>query len=82
MAHITQTVVQKAEITDKIYYIWDDQITGFGLKVIPNGKKKFVLRYYHCAGGKMQSSVFICLANHLYDSANSQRKSRRAITEG
>lgn len=52
MAHITQAVVQKAEITDKIYYIWDDQITGFGLKVIPNGKKKFVLRYYHCAGGK------------------------------
>lgn len=52
MAHITQAVVQKAEITDKIYYIWDDQITGFGLKVIPNGKKKFVLRYYHCAGGR------------------------------
>ena len=52
MPHITQTVVQKAEITDKIYYIWDDQITGFGLKVIPNGKKKYVLRYYHSAGGK------------------------------
>lgn len=52
MPHITQTVIQKAEITDKIYYIWDDQITGFGLKVIPNGKKKFVLRYYHSAGGK------------------------------
>ncbi len=33
MPHITQTVVQKAEIMDKIYYIWDDQITGFGLKV-------------------------------------------------
>lgn len=27
-------VVQKAEITDKIYYIWDDTITGFGLKDI------------------------------------------------
>lgn len=52
MTHITQNVIQKAEITDKIYYIWDDQITGFGLKVIPNGKKKFVLRYYHSAGGK------------------------------
>ena len=64
MPHITQTVIQKAEITDKIYYIWDDQITGFGLKVIPNGKKKFVLRYYHSAGGKMQYSVFIYLVNH------------------
>ncbi len=52
MVHITQTVVQKAEITDKIYYIWDDTITGFGLKVIPNGKKKYVLRYYHKEGGR------------------------------
>lgn len=61
MPHITQTVIQKAEITDKIYYIWDDQITGFGLKVIPNGKKKFVLRYYHSAGGKnaIQRFLFI-----------------------
>ena len=52
MVHLTQTVVQKAEITDKIYYIWDDTITGFGLKVIPNGKKKYVLRYYHKEGGR------------------------------
>lgn len=74
MAHITQTVIQKAEITDKIYYIWDDQITGFGLKVIPNGKKKFVLRYYHSAGGKNATQRFYLFGESSFMTAQIARE--------
>lgn len=74
MPHITQTVIQKAEITDKIYYIWDDQITGFGLKVIPNGKKKFVLRYYHSAGGRNAIQRFYLFGESSYMTAQIARE--------
>lgn len=74
MPHITQTVVQKAEIMDKIYYIWDDQITGFGLKVIPNGKKKFVLRYYHSAGGRKASQRFYLFGESSFMTAQIARE--------
>ena len=74
MPHITQTVIQKAEITDKIYYIWDDQITGFGLKVIPNGKKKFVLRYYHSAGGKNAIQRFYLFGESSFMTAQIARE--------
>lgn len=32
---LTTTVINNAEIKEKIYYIWDDMVKGFALKVIP-----------------------------------------------
>ena len=45
MVTLNEKIVKSSEIKDKIYYIWDNKIIGFGLKVIPNGKKKYVFRY-------------------------------------
>ena len=52
MVILNEKIVQSAEINSKIYYIWDEKIIGFGLKVIPNGRKKYVLRYYTPVGGR------------------------------
>ena len=41
-----------AEIKDKIYYIWDDMVKGFALKVIPNGQKKYIIKYRTAMGGR------------------------------
>lgn len=40
MPVLTSSIINSAEIKDKIYYIWDDMVKGFALKVIPNGQKK------------------------------------------
>ena len=52
MVTLNEKIVKSAEIKDKIYYIWDNKIIGFGLKVIPNGKKKYVFHYLTYYGGR------------------------------
>lgn len=34
MPVLTSSIINNAEIKDKIYYIWDDMVKGFALKVI------------------------------------------------
>lgn len=52
MPTLNTTLVSNAEIKDKIYYIWDDQVKGLALKVIPNGQKKYVIKYRTEMGGR------------------------------
>lgn len=52
MTVLTSTVINNAEIKDKIYYIWDDMVKGFALKVIPNGQKKYIIKYRTAMGGR------------------------------
>ena len=52
MPVLTSSIINNAEIKDKIYYIWDDMVKGFALKVIPNGQKKYVIKYRTSMGGR------------------------------
>ncbi|MBT6139028.1 MAG: DUF4102 domain-containing protein, partial [Rhodospirillaceae bacterium] len=45
MAKLTKTVVDNSKPAAKDRFIYDDAITGFGLKVTPTGRKVFVLDY-------------------------------------
>lgn len=42
---LTEAIIKTAEIKPAIYYLWDSDIKGFGVKIIPNGKKKYFLKY-------------------------------------
>lgn len=59
MVTLNEKIVKSSEIKDKIYYIWDNKIIGFGLKVIPNGKKKYVFRYQIAYGGKKCKTAMV-----------------------
>lgn len=44
-ASISKTVVDSAKAGAKDYFIWDEKLSGFGLKVTPSGGKVYVLQY-------------------------------------
>ncbi|MFC5396012.1 tyrosine-type recombinase/integrase [Bosea vestrisii] len=45
MAKLTKRVVDAAGIRDKDYFIWDDELPGFGLRVFASGKRSYLIQY-------------------------------------
>ena len=42
---ITKTTVDKAEAKSTDYFIWDTDLTGFGIRITPSAKKTYVVKY-------------------------------------
>ncbi|WP_290480560.1 MULTISPECIES: tyrosine-type recombinase/integrase [unclassified Hyphomonas] len=47
---LTKTVIDKAEPSDRDFFLWDKDLKGFGLKVCPSGRKVYVCQYRHGSG--------------------------------
>jgi len=45
VAKVTKRVVDAAEVREKDYVIWDDELPGFGLRVFASGKRSYVIQY-------------------------------------
>lgn len=45
MPRITKRLVDAAEVRPAEYFIWDSEIPGFGLRVLPSGRKGYVVQY-------------------------------------
>ena len=45
MARLTKRTVDAAKVTGREYFIWDDEMPGFGLRVLASGRKTYVVQY-------------------------------------
>ena len=46
MARLTKRTVDAAKVTGgREYFIWDDELPGFGLRVLASGRKTYVVQY-------------------------------------
>lgn len=45
MTKLTKRVVDAADVWEKDYFIWDDELPGFGLRVFASGKRSYLIQY-------------------------------------
>ncbi len=44
---LTKSKIDRFEVKPKDYFVWDTELPGFGIRVFPSGRKKYVLQYRH-----------------------------------
>ena len=45
MAKLTKRVVEAAEVTAKDRFLWCDELPGFGVRILPSGKRSYLVQY-------------------------------------
>ncbi len=96
MPRITKRLVEAAEVRDKDYIICDDELPGFAVRVLPSGRRSYIVqyrigaRYRRMSLGphgvltpeKARRKAFIILAavKNGEDPARDRQEARKAIT--
>lgn len=82
MPRITKRIVDAAKPTDARYYVWDDEVKGFGLLVLPSGVKSYFYRYRTPEGRERRATI----GKHgtaTADSARAKAKEwQRTVSDG
>ena len=55
-AHLTTRTVADASPRDHRYIVWDDELTGFGVRISPSGLRSFIVQYRAREGGRRAAS--------------------------
>ena len=64
MPRLTKTFIDSIATPEtRPSFYWDDKVSGFGVKVLPNGKRKYVLKY-RTRGGRAGSQRWLGLGTH------------------
>lgn len=70
MPKLTKSLIEQAKPQDKNYYLWDDEIKGFGCLVLASGAKKTYNFMYWSPSSKVKAKVKIgCHGNITIDFA-------------
>lgn len=75
MPKLTKRSVEAAEVRADNYLIFDDEIPGFGLRIMPSGWKSYVLQYRHRGRTKR-----ITLGQHGRITPEEARRKARELT--
>lgn len=63
MPKLTKRAVEGVEAANKPVYLWDDQLAGFGAKVLPNGQRRYLLKY-RVGGGRKAPQRWLMIGTH------------------
>ena len=96
MPKLTKRTVDAAEIRSPEYFVWDDELPGFGLRVFPSGRKGYIVQYragrrsrrislgpstvLACEQARNQAMTIIAAARNGEDPAAKRDTDRAAIT--
>jgi len=57
MTALTKRLIDRAKASKKQYFIWDNTLPGFGLRVMPSGVKSFVVQYRNSHGRSRRQTI-------------------------
>jgi integrase len=77
MAGITKRTVDALKQRERDYFVWDDELPGFGVRVLPSGKKAYVVQYR--AGGRTRRNAFSHVGTMTPDEA--RKHARELLVE-
>lgn len=62
---LTKRLIDQAVVEDgKTSYLWDSTISGFGLKLLPSGVKRYIVKYRSFGGGRMAKQRWMIIGTH------------------
>ena len=61
---LTGDAIKALESADKPWIAWDDQLTGFGVRVHPSGTKSLIVNYRAGDGGRKAPNKRAVLGHH------------------
>lgn len=65
MAKISKKVVDALQSKDKApAFLWDEVLAGFGVKALPSGTKRYVVKYRPHGGGRNAAQRWLTLGTH------------------
>jgi integrase len=96
MSKLTKRTVEAAEVKLSEYFVWDGELPGFGLRVLPSGRKGYVVQYragrrsrrislgpstvITCEQARNRAITIIAAARNGEDPAAKRDADREAIT--
>ena len=70
MAKLSKSAVEQAKIKDRDYFLWDDEIKGFGCNILASGEKRTYYFLYYSPTTKKKAKIKIgCHGNVTVDFA-------------
>lgn len=62
---LTKRQIDNASCDDnKAHHLWDDSLAGFGVKLLPSGAKRYVVKYRSYGGGRSAKQRWVTIGTH------------------
>ena len=74
---LTKRIVDAQKPKDKPYFVWDSDLAGFGVKILPSGKKTYLVQYR--MGGRSRRTRRMTIGAHGVLTAEQARGQARLL---
>jgi integrase len=78
---ITKTNIENLDLRVKQYVAWDDEVSGFGVRVYPTGVKSYIVNRRIGSGRQAKLKLFVIGPCDLMTPFEARRKAREIIME-